>query len=922
MISTSRTRQPVRRTHRPLDLLLTIALAAALVLGLNATPAAAATTITVNTAQDELNSDGDCALREAIRAANSNSAVDACPAGSGTDTITLPAGVYTLTRTGADEDAAATGDLDITQSLTINGAGAASTIIDGGAIDRVLDIFTGATVSLNNLTARNGRTTAVLASNTTSREGRGGGIYNLGALTLTNSVVSSNNVFPSETGEYRAGIGGGIYSAGSLTLTNSTIEDNRIDGGDYSGSIGGGVYNSGSLTLTNSTLRGNLAESPDYDRSDEQGIANGIYHVQGALTMTGGQLLGDSVLLAGQVSISNTTVYGFTNSATMTVNGVTIHGGLSNSGTLTLTDSIIRDGQDTFGCGIYGDCSPGFGGGVSNSGTLTIVRSVIRDNVANYGGGIYSFGTLTISDSLITANQAQYCPRCIEDEDDSGLPGGNGGGLFVGGNVTIINTTISGNTADVDGGGLDVSNTATLNNVTIANNIADDDQDSNGSGGGIKAGSVATVNLRNTLIAGNTARTGYPPDCSGSLVSQGYNLIQQPRGCTLTGTLTGNLLSIDPKLGPLQNNGGATATHALLVGSPAIDAGNPATPGGAAPACPATDQRGIARPQGVFGAARCDIGAFELAGGSNILLNGGFEADANNDGAPDNWSANGAASLVSSPRLEGQRALRHSSTSNASYTIFSDGVAVVPGQPYSFRASVNIPATSDQFSFQLQVRWRAGDGSVLADTVVKTYTAATNGWDLASASLVAYPNSAYATVRMVVTSLNATVYVDNVAFQPVASRLSNGSFDIDADYNGIADGWSNDPHARLSNEQVHSYPYALRHQATDNASYTIFSDSAPSVIAGQPYAFAAWLKILPTSDTFSFQFQVRWRDAAGNVISTESVGPNYTTAPSGLGWTSVSASLIAPPNATQATVRQVVGSLNATIYVDDVTLGP
>ncbi|NIM52595.1 MAG: CSLREA domain-containing protein, partial [Gemmatimonadales bacterium] len=99
-----------------------------------------AATITVNTTDDELNADGDCSLREAITAANTDAVVDTCTAGSGTDTITVPAGTYTLSIAGTGEDAAATGDLDVTDDLTINGAGADSTIIDGGGIDRVLHV--------------------------------------------------------------------------------------------------------------------------------------------------------------------------------------------------------------------------------------------------------------------------------------------------------------------------------------------------------------------------------------------------------------------------------------------------------------------------------------------------------------------------------------------------------------------------------------------------------------------------------------------------------------------------------------------------------------------------------------------------------------------------------------------------------------
>jgi hypothetical protein len=140
--------------------------------------------------------------------------------------------------------------------------------------------------------------------------------------------------------------------------------------------------------------------------------------------------------------------------------------------------------------------------------------------------------------------------------------------------------------------------TAILNNVTIANNSAPD-------GGGIANG--GTLKLKNSLIAGNSP--GSAPDCSGTLASQGYNLLGNSAGCGgLTNGASGDRVGsaahpLDPKLGPLQDNGGATYTRALLSESPAIDAGSPG-------ACTATDQRGVARPQGMG----CDIGAYEFDG--------------------------------------------------------------------------------------------------------------------------------------------------------------------------------------------------------------------------------------------------------------------------------------------------------------------
>jgi hypothetical protein len=167
----------------------------------------------------------------------------------------------------------------------------------------------------------------------------------------------------------------------------------------------------------------------------------------------------------------------------------------------------------------------------------------------------------------------------------------------------MVNCTVSGNEALAgQGGGIwSASNSLVLRNCTVAGNTA-------GNGGGI-AVSSGNVQLANTIVAVNAAADG--PDCQGALTSLGFNLIGNAGGCefaTAEGDLAGSAESpVDPVLGPLQNNGGATPTRALLLGSPAIDAGNPLTPGSGGNACESQDQRGVGRPRGI----RCDIGAYE-----------------------------------------------------------------------------------------------------------------------------------------------------------------------------------------------------------------------------------------------------------------------------------------------------------------------
>jgi CSLREA domain-containing protein len=176
----------------------------------------------------------------------------------------------------------------------------------------------------------------------------------------------------------------------------------------------------------------------------------------------------------------------------------------------------------------------------------------------------------------------------------------------------MTNTTLSGNTSKTNGGGLfNSSGEAALNNVTLSANIADSDANGTGNGGGVFRNG-GTVSVVNTIMAGNfdQSPTTKHPDCSGALTSQGYNLLQIPNGCTINGITTGNLIGINPLLGGLADNGGNTFTHALVEGSPAVDAGDPATPGSVGTACQVDDQRGMVRPQRFA----CDIGAFELVG--------------------------------------------------------------------------------------------------------------------------------------------------------------------------------------------------------------------------------------------------------------------------------------------------------------------
>lgn len=233
------------------------------------------------------------------------------------------------------------------------------------------------------------------------------------------------------------------------------------------------------------------------------------------------------------------------------------------------------------------------GGGILNQSDLTLEQVTIKSNVSGgSGGGIRNEGTLFVDSSTLYGNEA----------------GGDGGAIENTGTLDLANSTLSQNRSEGHGGGLaNSAGNASLNNSTVAENTADIDNRQGGDGGGITQ-TAGTVTLGNTLLAYNIDNSsgGAPSDCSGAIDSTGFNLIQAV-DCSIS--LANNLLGSDPLLEPLGDYGGTTLTHALSAASPAIDAGNPATPGSGADTCETTDQRGVARPLGLA----CDIGAYESA---------------------------------------------------------------------------------------------------------------------------------------------------------------------------------------------------------------------------------------------------------------------------------------------------------------------
>lgn len=434
----------------------------------------------------------------------------------------------------------------------------------------------------------------VVSNNTASDVG--GGILNLGTLTLNDTTMSDNT----------AGEAGGIWNSGVLELNNSDVLGNTTLGNSERDGLGGGIVNQGTLMLNGSTVNANTAAAGG------GGIFNGEDAVLNLLESSEvksniGHVYGGGIYnYKGTVTIEESAVSGNTIPATGGLGG----GGIYNyRGALSVEDSAISNNvlltDENFyrygsGGGIYHDSDVG----------LIIKSSEIKNNTASHlGGGIYNDGSLTVIDSAITGNAANgnggggiwnddYTSYLIQTTTiANNATAGNGGGISSEDDGTIINSTITGNQADSDGGGIysryyDV----VISYSTITDNTA------NGVGDGINAGNLT---LRATIVAANGDSD--IAGLNGEVTSLGYNLVGNGTDTGLVNGQNNDIVGssaspVDPMLASLADNGGPTKTIAPLDGSPAIDH----IPESACAVT--TDQRGEPRP-GSDDA--CDIGAFE-----------------------------------------------------------------------------------------------------------------------------------------------------------------------------------------------------------------------------------------------------------------------------------------------------------------------
>ncbi|MEA2347070.1 MAG: trimeric autotransporter adhesin [Thermoleophilaceae bacterium] len=593
-------------------------------------PAALAVTIPVTTALDQAAgpTDAKCSLREAVSAANTNLAVDSCPAGGGTgttDTITLGTGTFPLSISnpgGTPEDLNASGDIDISSGLAnegviIQGAGASATTVDANVADRVFQV-TGGDATIKDMTVKDGNVSSAL----------GGGALSAGAssvdLVVQGAVMKENTVV--------GGGGGAIRTAGDLTVTGSTIgpDNSSTNGGGGITVVNGGTGSTGGVTITGSRIGQNTTSA----------IGGGGVQITDTGS-TAGSTITDSSITSNQITGgSNTKGAGIlVSDGGLTVTGSNIEantgadsgGGISfeapDSASLTMTDSSIQDNE-----------AQESGGGLRTTESTGLTRVDVTSNrvrqTANapaLGGGIqFTTAGGDITDSDISGNSIQNTTSAAN----------SGGGIEIGSGVQVnlLRSLVSGNSitgsgANKGGGVHHGGNILSVFNTTFSGNTL---PDANGEGGAIEP-STGGVTIAQSTFKGNKAAVGDALGPAGGTLNVARTVIDNEEPSTAGGACTAPAFTvgvanvdrgstcffgaaasnIDPQLGPLQNNGGPTRTHLPVVTGPLIDKialANCLQPGGG-PLL--TDQRFKPRPFPAGGL--CDIGAVENQGEQPVV---------------------------------------------------------------------------------------------------------------------------------------------------------------------------------------------------------------------------------------------------------------------------------------------------------------
>ncbi len=565
----------------------------------------------------ETNIPGECSLRAAIQQSNEL---------PGLDRITLPPGVFKLTVTGADEDKAATGDLDILDSLEISGAGIDKTVIDGIQSDRVIDVVSIASnIVIQDLTITGGNVAGL---------GGGGIVFSGRALSTSNSMnptllrnlkifnnkavgtngggINSHIRLPLildnvELSQNQASSGGGLYSSqAAVWIKHSKVLNNTAS--SYGGGIDSekGVYLLDSLVNNNSsTSSGGGVNAIDFAviqgaqiNANKAGIAGNTASGRGS---GGGINLND-------VGLAGSSQYFFMGGTEVSGNSATFAGGGINASSLglnlqgsTLTGLVVKNNSADFS-----------GGGIEAADVSLLHGSVVQANSAVASGGGVNFSQKNVPNiTTVIQNSAFVDNRVVNSGIDPAFNSAAGGGLrLLNGNYRLSNSTVSGNSVATQvlggksyGGGISVSgqirNTLDVFFSTVFGNRAIDQ------GGNISLLTSGPVNVLASIIHSPLAGGNcYSANITSPTKSLGYN-IDYDGSCKFNQPTT-DVIEAGSVVLPLADNGGGTLTHALSAGSRALAKVPTAD-------CPVGDQRQYRR-----AGSACDIGAFDGNGTAMI----------------------------------------------------------------------------------------------------------------------------------------------------------------------------------------------------------------------------------------------------------------------------------------------------------------
>jgi predicted outer membrane repeat protein len=538
---------------------------------------------------------GAGSLRAAIQAANAN--------GAGVDQITFAPGVTGTIALGGTQ-------LDITGSVSIFGPGSDLLTIDAGGASRVMSTFTpGVSLVLQGLTLRNGDTAGpggavaffdgdeLFVSDVRmidNASGDEGGALAFGGV--DGLIGIEDAVFQGNTADSN---GGAIAGSTDASIGSVYVDRTVIDGNTTTTGNGGGLVLDAperSVFITDLDVSGNSAPVGDTGGA----LVFGRFVEVEATSVTGNSSVGgvggiEVASTAVNLNIRDVTITdndasggrggaSFSSADVLSVTNASVEGnsGLNVGGMAATAAGAVNIRQST----VTGNSAVATAGGifVTSSDSLRIERTTVAGNSAADHPGVYAITTpaVVIDRSTVSGNIAGG--------------GSDGAGIFVGGpagTARIVSSTVSGNTTTGAGGGVFVDGIdLAIAHSTITANTADE-------GGGIARTGPEDLTIDHTIVAGNEVPdVADAPDVAGA-ASADHSLVGDTTGATITGA--GNLLDLDPDLGPLGDHGGPTHTHIPALGSAAIDAGEQAI---ALP--PATDQRGFARVDGTI-----DIGAVE-----------------------------------------------------------------------------------------------------------------------------------------------------------------------------------------------------------------------------------------------------------------------------------------------------------------------